>query len=61
MSSVGMTGTSDWAYGSTGTMGGVPESEIISEVSSVPEPSTWSLAASATGLLGLLISRKKKS
>jgi hypothetical protein len=58
MGPIGMTGTSAYIYGSAGTMGGVPLSETIS---AVPEPSTWSLAASATGLLGLLISRKKKS
>jgi hypothetical protein len=49
MGPVGMTGTSEWAYGSTGTMGAYPLSETIAPATSVPEPSTWGLAAA--GLL----------
>jgi hypothetical protein len=58
MGSIGMTGTSAYAYGSVGTMGGIPLSETIS-IAAVPEPNTWGLAAG--GLLALLAFRKMKS
>jgi len=56
MGSVGMTGTSAYAYGKNGTMKGVPLSETIT---TVPEPST--LALTAAGVMSLLAFRKKKS
>jgi hypothetical protein len=58
MGSVGMTGTSAYIYGKKGTMAGVPLSETITAVATVPEPTTLGLAA---GVMGLLALRKKKS
>jgi hypothetical protein len=46
MGSVGMTGTSAYAYGHIGTMQGVPYSEVIT-AAPVPEPSTIVLAGVA--------------
>jgi hypothetical protein len=60
MGSIGMAGTSAYAYGNVGSMQGVPYSEIITPVTSVPEPSSLALwAMSAPVLAALRFTRKK--
>ena len=59
MGAVGMTGTSAYVYGAKGIMGGVPQSEVIASVASVPEPTTLGLAISG-GLVLLACSRRRR-
>jgi hypothetical protein len=58
MGSIGMTGTSKYAYGASGSMKGVPLSEEIT-VASVPEPTALGMAIS--GILVLLACSCRKA
>ncbi|MEY4767058.1 MAG: hypothetical protein RI907_3731 [Pseudomonadota bacterium] len=54
-----MTGTSVAGYGAVGTMGGVPFSQTITAVSSVPEPSSFVLGLMGLGVAGMAARRRQ--
>lgn len=60
MGSVCMTGTTVAGYGTVGTMGGYPVSQVITEatVSAVPLPAAYVLMMSGMGLLGFMSRRR---
>jgi hypothetical protein len=60
MGAVCMTGTSESAYGSIGTMSGYPVSQVITAVAAVPEPESYAMMLLGLAMMGVIARRRQR-